>query len=70
MATTNLTTARDVIALYDKRLDHCCTAEDLKDIVNMRILAVAQVDAAGALKMNTSKRRIYHNINIINCLKK
>ena len=53
MATTNLTTARDVIALYDKGLDHCCTAEDLKDIVNMRILAVAQVDAAGALKMNT-----------------
>ncbi len=50
---TDLTTARDVIALYDKGLDHCRTAEELKDIVSMRILTVAQVDAAGALKMNT-----------------
>ena len=50
---TDLTTAKEVIALYDKGLDHCRTAEELKDIVSMRILTVAQVDAAGVLKMNT-----------------
>mmetsp|Transcript_4609 Transcript_4609/g.7006 ORF Transcript_4609/g.7006 Transcript_4609/m.7006 type:complete len:670 (-) Transcript_4609:47-2056(-) len=50
---TDLTTAREVIALYDKGLDYCRTADELKDIVSMRILTVAQVDAAGALKMDT-----------------
>ena len=50
---TDLTTARDVISLYDKGLDYCRTAEELKDIVSMRILTVAQVDAASALKMDT-----------------
>ncbi len=50
---TDLVTAREVIALYDRGLDHCRTAEELKDIVSMRILTVAQVDAASALKMNT-----------------
>lgn len=50
---TDLTTARDVIALYDKGLDHCRTPEELKDIVSMRVLTVAQVEAASALKMNT-----------------
>lgn len=50
---TDLTTATDVIALYDKGLDQCRTADELKDIVSMRILTVAQVDAARALKMDT-----------------
>lgn len=50
---TDLTTAKEVIALYDKGLDYCRTADELKDIVSMRILTVAQVDAAGALKMDT-----------------
>jgi len=50
---TDLSTAKEVIALYDKGLEHCRTAEELKDIVSMRILTVAQVDAASALKMNT-----------------
>ena len=50
---TDLSTAKEVVALYDKGLDHCRTAEELKDIVSMRILTVAQVDAAGILKMDT-----------------
>ncbi len=50
---TDLTKAKEVISLYDKGLKYCRTADDLKDIVSMRILAIAQVDAAKALKMNT-----------------
>eukprot|EP00551_Chaetoceros_affinis_P005746 CAMPEP_0203681238 /NCGR_PEP_ID=MMETSP0090-20130426/42233_1 /ASSEMBLY_ACC=CAM_ASM_001088 /TAXON_ID=426623 /ORGANISM="Chaetoceros affinis, Strain CCMP159" /LENGTH=652 /DNA_ID=CAMNT_0050549663 /DNA_START=126 /DNA_END=2084 /DNA_ORIENTATION=+ len=50
---TDLTTAKEVVALYDKGLDYCRTADELKDIVSMRILTVAQVDAAAMLKMDT-----------------
>jgi len=50
---TDLSTAKEVVALYDQGLDYCRTAEELKDIVSMRILTVAQVDAAGSLKMDT-----------------
>ena len=50
---TDLNTAKEVVALYDQGLDYCRTAEELKDIVSMRILTVAQVDAAGILKMDT-----------------
>jgi len=50
---TDLSTAKDVVALYDKGLDYCRTAEELKDIVSMRILTVAQVEAASMLKMDT-----------------
>lgn len=50
---TDLTTAKEVVALYDEGLEYCRTAEELKDIVSMRILTVAQVDAAAMLKMDT-----------------
>lgn len=50
---TDLTTAKEVVALYDKGLDYCRTADELKDIVSMRILTVAQVEAASMLKMDT-----------------
>jgi len=50
---TDLSTAKDVVALYDKGLEYCRTAEELKDIVSMRILTVAQVEAASMLKMDT-----------------
>eukprot|EP00557_Chaetoceros_sp_GSL56_P014854 CAMPEP_0176485226 /NCGR_PEP_ID=MMETSP0200_2-20121128/4929_1 /TAXON_ID=947934 /ORGANISM="Chaetoceros sp., Strain GSL56" /LENGTH=652 /DNA_ID=CAMNT_0017881861 /DNA_START=73 /DNA_END=2031 /DNA_ORIENTATION=+ len=50
---TNLIAAREVIALYDKGLNYCRTADEMKDILSMRILTVAQVDAASALKMET-----------------
>jgi len=50
---TDLTTAAEVVSLYDRGLKYCRTADDLKDIVSMRILAIAQVDAAKALKMDT-----------------
>jgi import receptor subunit TOM70 len=50
---TDLNTAKEVVALYDKGLEYCRTAEELKDILSMRILTVAQVDAAAVLKMDT-----------------
>ena len=50
---TDLTSAQEVVSLYDKGLEYCRTAEDLRDIVSMRILTLAQVDAASALKMHT-----------------
>lgn len=50
---TDLSKAREVIALYDKGLEYCRTPEELKDICNMRILTVAQIDAAHALHMET-----------------
>ena len=48
-----LTAARQVIELYDQALDNCRTPEDLKELCSMRILAVAQVEAAALLKMET-----------------
>ena len=50
---TDLSTASEVVALYDRGLQYCRTAEELKDIVSMRLLTVAQVDAAQSLKMTT-----------------
>mmetsp|Transcript_9363 Transcript_9363/g.13874 ORF Transcript_9363/g.13874 Transcript_9363/m.13874 type:complete len:700 (-) Transcript_9363:23-2122(-) len=50
---TNLSDARDVVALYDKGIKECRTKEEAKDICSMRILAVAQVEAASALNMET-----------------
>jgi len=50
---TDLSTARAVVALYDQGLEYCRTADELRDIVSMRILTIAQVDAASALKMDT-----------------
>jgi len=50
---TDLSTAKEVVSLYDKGLTYCRTAEELKDIVSMRILTVAQVDAASMLKMDS-----------------
>lgn len=50
----NLTDARKVADLYDQGLKMCCrTIEELRDIVSMRILTIAQIDAAVALKMET-----------------
>ena len=50
---TDLTKAKEVVALYDKGLEYCRTPEELKDICSMRILTVAQIDAAHALHMET-----------------
>lgn len=49
----NLTQAREVLELYDSGLKACRTKDELKDICSMRILTVAQVDAASALGMET-----------------
>jgi len=50
---TNLDDARRVIALYDSGIEHCRTAEELKDLCSMRILTVCQIDAASSLGMET-----------------
>lgn len=49
----NLKDARGVVALYDKGIQECRTKEESKDICSMRILAQAQVEAAGSLGMDT-----------------
>lgn len=50
---TDLTKAREVVELYDRGLEYCRTPEEQKDICSMRILTVAQIDAAHALHMET-----------------
>jgi len=50
---TDLRSAQQVVELYDKGLSYCRSAEELKDICSMRLLTVAQVDAAKTLKMET-----------------
>lgn len=50
---TDLSKAKEVVELYDKGLEYCRTPEELRDICSMRILTVAQVDAAHALHMET-----------------
>lgn len=48
---TDLTTAREVVDLYDKGLSYCRTKEEMKDLMGMKLLTQAQVDGATALKM-------------------
>ena len=50
---TDLTKAKEVVDLYDRGLEYCRTSEEIKDICSMRILTVAQIDAAQALQMET-----------------
>ena len=50
---TELSKAKDVVELYDKALEYCRTPEEMKEICSMRILTVAQIDAAHALRMET-----------------
>ena len=50
---TTLVAAREVVGLYDTALEKCRTPEEMKDLCGMRVLAVAQVQAAEQLKMET-----------------
>ena len=50
---TDLTKAKEVVDLYDKALEYCRSPEEMKDICSMRILTVAQIDAAHTLRMET-----------------
>lgn len=50
---TDLNAARDVVKLYDKGLSYCRATEEIKDLCGMRMLAVAQVDGATLLNMET-----------------
>jgi len=49
----DLTVARGVVSLYDQALEHCRTADEMRDICGVRLLTVAQVDAAVMLGMET-----------------
>lgn len=49
----NLDAARDVIGLYDNALKNCRAPEEVKELCSMRTLAVAQVEAAEQLHMET-----------------
>jgi mitochondrial import receptor subunit TOM70 len=49
---TNLAQAREVVELYDIALTKCRTPEEVKELCGMRILAVAQVEAAEQLKID------------------
>jgi tetratricopeptide (TPR) repeat protein len=48
---TDLNAAKEVIKLYDNGISNCRTKEEMQELVSMRILAVAQVDAAAMLGM-------------------
>jgi import receptor subunit TOM70 len=50
---TDLAAAGDVVKLYDQGLKNCRSPEEVKELVSMRTLAEAQVDAASMLKMET-----------------
>jgi len=50
---TDLSVAREVVGLYDQAIPFCRTKEELKEIVSMRVLTVAQIDAAAELGMET-----------------
>ena len=52
---TNLIDARKVVSLYDRGLESCRTKEESKEICQMRILAVSQVEAASILGLETLK---------------
>lgn len=62
---TDLKKAREVVELYDRGLEYCRTPEELKDICCMRILTVAQIDAAHALHMETLNMQWEINHNTI-----
>ncbi|GAX20186.1 hypothetical protein FisN_12Hh031 [Fistulifera solaris] len=49
----NLDAARKVIDLYDDALKNCRAPEEIKELCSMRTLAVAQVEAAEQLHMET-----------------
>lgn len=49
----DLVEARDVIKIYDEAMGYCRSKEEMKVICNMRVLTVAQVDAATLLGMTT-----------------
>ncbi|EEC46839.1 predicted protein [Phaeodactylum tricornutum CCAP 1055/1] len=50
---TELSSAREVVTLYDQALANCRSEEEIKELCSMRILAVAQVEAASMLKMES-----------------
>jgi import receptor subunit TOM70 len=50
---TDLSSARDVIKLYEQGLNYCRMKEEMKDLCSMKLLTQAQLDAAVMLKMET-----------------
>jgi import receptor subunit TOM70 len=50
---TDLGMAREVVTLYEKALSYCRTKEEMRELMGMKVLTQAQVDAATNLKMET-----------------
>lgn len=50
---TSLTSAREVVPLYDQGLENCRSPEEVKELCSNRVLALAQIEAASQLKMET-----------------
>ncbi len=49
----DLSSAREVLALYEQGLSYCRTKDEMRDLCSMKVLTQAQVDAATMLKMET-----------------
>jgi tetratricopeptide (TPR) repeat protein len=49
----DLSSARDVIELYEQGLSFCRTKDEMTDLCSMKLLTQAQVDAATQLKMES-----------------
>jgi len=49
----DLIEAKEVVKLYDEAMSYCRSKDEMKDVCNMRILTVAQIDAATMLGMTT-----------------
>lgn len=50
---TQLDSAKEVVKLYDQALAHCRSEDEIKELCSMRVLAVAQIDAASSLGMES-----------------
>jgi len=48
---SDLSTAREVVDLYEKGLSTCRTKDEMKDLMGMKLLTQAQVDGAKAMKL-------------------
>eukprot|EP00536_Pseudo-nitzschia_multiseries_P012088 jgi/Psemu1/326680/estExt_fgenesh1_pg.C_4420005 len=48
---SDLSTAKEVVELYERGLSTCRTKDEMKDLMGMKLLTQAQVDGAAAMKM-------------------
>ena len=55
---TDLASAREVIKLYEEGLSYCRVKDEMKDLLSMKLLTQAQVDAASMVSFCTSNNII------------